>query len=136
MSANKAYKPRLQDEYENRIKKAVQEAMGYKNPEERGGENAEVLVDPAKLLKPNLIYVYPKNQIKEKGFIGKPVPTAIYDALDTFNNINAIATGLSKPEKGSISSATKDFKREFDNMQFQIKTRSKGELANFWKIGL
>lgn len=31
MSADKAYKPRLQGEYENRIKKAVQETMGYKN---------------------------------------------------------------------------------------------------------
>jgi large subunit ribosomal protein L5 len=31
MSADKAYKPRLQAEYENRIKKAVQDQLGYKN---------------------------------------------------------------------------------------------------------
>lgn len=31
MSAAKAYKPRLQSEYETRIKKAMQDQMGYKN---------------------------------------------------------------------------------------------------------
>ena len=110
-------------------------AMGYKNPEERGGENAEVLIDPSIFLPPNYVMIYRRSQIKEKGFQGDPIAVAPFEALDTFTEAKFIATGLKKPKSGKVSSGVKDFQQEFDNMQYKIKTRSK-EKSNFWKIGL